>query len=249
MRISGWLHLEIKGKRPASEQPKLGRFYLDGVSGAELSQAVTITHVDDATVRIDVYRYVLSEPIFGGAIFMRRRGDDEIAKRAADALLEVFAEDDGNEAWFVWKLEPLVYWWNSAEWSSLSVEERREKFPYQQRLVHSVVVIAQSEDEAREVATTDAGCETQLSADVWREARWTRCDRIGRSDSREQKIVVSNWGLTESFVPLVESQFLLRGKPFGPGDEEAMERLQEKIDKGHGTGLERNAYALDKPNE
>jgi hypothetical protein len=97
MKIGGWLNLEMNTKQRA----RAGRFYLDGVNGAEISPAATITE-GDGTVRIEIYRYVLGEARLGGTFFMPRREDIEVAKKAADALLEVFAEDDGNEAWFLW---------------------------------------------------------------------------------------------------------------------------------------------------
>lgn len=100
MKIGGWFNLEMNTKQRA----RAGRFYLDGANGAELSPAAKITEggFGDGTVRIEIYRYVLGESRLGGTFFMPRREDIEVAKKAADALLDVFAEDDGNEVWFLW---------------------------------------------------------------------------------------------------------------------------------------------------
>lgn len=171
MNISGWLSLEIKGNY---QRARLGRFYLDGVNGTEHSRAVTITDVDDGTVRIDVYRYVLGESIFGGAFFMRRRENYELAKEMADAILDVFSADDGNECWFVWKLYPNG---EQEEWGSWF------------NRVHSMVVIARSEDIARGLASEHAGAE---GADVWRDDKKVCCQRIGHSNVREDQLVTQD---------------------------------------------------------
>lgn len=169
MKIGGWLNLEMNTKQRA----RAGRFYLDGAEGRELSPAVTITEggFGDGTVRIEVYRYVLGEARLGGTFFMPRREDIEVAKRAADALLEVFAEDDGNECWFVWKLYPNGEQKEWDTWFNCAV---------------SMVVIARSEDAARELAAPNFGAEGR---EVWQDEKKTCCERIGRSEIRETRLM------------------------------------------------------------
>lgn len=195
MQISDWMNLEMHEKQRAL----VGRFYLDSPSGTEYSPAATITEIDNEIFRIDVYRYVVFDGHFGGSFFMPKRKEIALAKELADAILHVFSADDGNESWHVWKLEL-----RSPKLDRPSRVGLHDEFP--EHFVY--VVVAQTESEARNHACALAG---DKWAGLWADENETSCERIGRSEKREDRVLFPVPTPKPSFVEWFIWRFTKRG--------------------------------------
>jgi hypothetical protein len=172
----------------------LARFYLDE-KGNETREATTVLEIPPAFHDdIVLHKMVVNRSVKGAypdiAITVATN-DQAFAKRLANSVLDFVLEEDGNGAWFLWKLAPFINW----------LSNPNHRLPYEERAVNGVVVVAQTEEAARITAQKNAGCEVAFAEDVWTDSGWTTCVRVGRSDEREEKVVLESSEVTPCFYP------------------------------------------------